>query len=394
MQNQGVEYNSLGVKSKSCSLTGQTTRFELLSSLPVGFSLAQCVVHDEELLICGGYRTNQCYSYHLHRKRYKYICCYPKEIELIGHCVVKRVDINNSRAITLLSFGGLHKHTLVMRYKSVWNGEEEKDASACDKTKAWNKWVCLTENNNDPILIGSSRDNYSGARAVIGGSNNHLLFITHYPKDIAVFDLNTFQCINHQSLPICDDCWIWYHCFVANTKNELSAMDKHGNSNVMEMTLFCRNTGLAITYDELNNTFGFQKLYVCSTIRPFSFYAYVCINDVILLFGGCGVDGVTYSNLVHKYVLSGHRWVKCEHKLPLSLSECVGQLSDNNMSVHILGGHNGCESIAMHMRVDAKEWTKEETAIEREWIAQEEEKCEIEKMKAMEQSHILATLQK
>ncbi|ETO01465.1 hypothetical protein RFI_35975, partial [Reticulomyxa filosa] len=71
--------------------------------------------------------------------------------------------------------------------------------------------VPFTDNHNNPIIIGRDYDDYGGMLAVIGGSNNHLLFITYFFNNISVFNLNTFQFIKHDTLPI-NDC-INYHCF-------------------------------------------------------------------------------------------------------------------------------------------------------------------------------------
>ncbi|ETO07586.1 hypothetical protein RFI_29805 [Reticulomyxa filosa] len=53
-----------------------------------------------------------------------------------------------------------------------------------------------------------------------------------------------------------------------------------------KMTLFCKMKGLSIEHDEGNNTFEYHRLSVCDDIKNFHKYAYVCINDIILFFGG------------------------------------------------------------------------------------------------------------
>ncbi|ETO06391.1 hypothetical protein RFI_31007 [Reticulomyxa filosa] len=100
-------------------MSGQT--FQDLKNLPVPFSNTQCVLHKQEILICGGYTTNKCYSYHISKNKYKYICDYPSNVRLFGHCVVKLVDNNNKDddQITLLSFGGYYEHTLSLLVNNV-----------------------------------------------------------------------------------------------------------------------------------------------------------------------------------------------------------------------------------------------------------------------------------
>ncbi|ETO00552.1 hypothetical protein RFI_36888, partial [Reticulomyxa filosa] len=108
--------------------------------------------------------------------------------------------------IILLSFSGYLKHKLVMKYVSIWSNISKKNK----KANNYNQWVPFTDNHKHPIVIG--RDNeYRGVRAVIGGINNNLLFITYYKNNISVFDLNTFQFIKHDTLPTSD--YVQYHCF-------------------------------------------------------------------------------------------------------------------------------------------------------------------------------------
>ncbi|ETO12236.1 hypothetical protein RFI_25138, partial [Reticulomyxa filosa] len=183
--------------------------FQILKALPSTLSCSQCVSHKHEILICGGKDKRACYSYNTIKNEYKFICEYPSDVKLSGHCVVKLVD-NNSKdrnGITLLSFGGSNKHTLVMKYVSVWSNISDKS----NKLNSYNQWVPFTDKYNHPIIIGSDDGSYEGVRAVIGGINNHLLFITYYYNNISVFDLNTFQFIKHDKLPT--DNWIKYHCF-------------------------------------------------------------------------------------------------------------------------------------------------------------------------------------
>ncbi|ETO23822.1 hypothetical protein RFI_13343 [Reticulomyxa filosa] len=252
--------------------------FETLTSLPRPFSQAQCVVHKHEILICGGFQNNECYSYHTIKEQYKHICSYPKEMLFSGHTVVSRVEASSSRAITLLSFGGHPKHTLVMKYVSVWENDKDDSADTSDteKIKDWNQWLPLTDNQNNRIQIGRNGDNYFGVRAVIGGSENNLLFITYRPSNIDIFNLDTLQYINHYTFPY-EKHVVFCHCFVSIPENKVSTM-----------ILFSEKTGLSIEYDEDTNTFEFYKLWVCTNIRPFKRYAYVNVNQFIFFL----VDGM------------------------------------------------------------------------------------------------------
>ncbi|ETO32360.1 hypothetical protein RFI_04757 [Reticulomyxa filosa] len=354
------------------------TPFLSLPDLPVPLHQSQCVTHKDEILICGGFLSQDCYSYHMLKKKYKLICRYPEDVTLKGHCVVKRTDNNNPNDITLLSFGGGAKHSLVLRYVSVWNDDSGNkiDGINTENTKHCNEWLPFTDNNGQPICLGRMYDNYWGASALIGGSNNHLLFITYRLNNIAVFDLNLFRYIKYDKLPMHNE--ICYHCFVSKAINRL---ELNKNKRKHEMLLFCQDKGFSIEYDEDDNNFKFNEVWVCSTIRPFYAYAYVCINDFILFFGGHTTDD-DCSKDVHKFSMTTNKWRKFEHTLPSPLYACFGTLSRDNTFVHIIGGKYDKKNVsALHIKANVKEWMREETEIEKQWIMIEKEKQEIHEIK-------------
>ncbi|ETO01317.1 hypothetical protein RFI_36124 [Reticulomyxa filosa] len=330
--------------------------FQALKELPIPLSRSQCVLHKHELLICGGFNQRACYSYHTVKNEYKFICGYPSDIKLNGHCVVKLVDKNNNKdnnEITLLSFGsssfGENKHTLVMKYVSVWSNKSNKS----NVLKNYNQWIPFTDNQNHPIIIGRDDDNYIGMRAAIGGSKNHLLFITYWKNDISVFDLNTFQFIKHHTLPTNNS--ILYHCLVSKLENGQGQGMTKTNKQNYQMLLFCRKTGLSIEYDEDNNTFQFYQLSVCNDIAPFKYYAYVRINDIILFFGGCNYPNV--SKLVYKYSIRENKWVTFRNTLTNPLFNCVAILSEEYDYIHIIGGKDDKETIvSTHMKTKVCLW--------------------------------------
>ncbi|ETO04586.1 hypothetical protein RFI_32810 [Reticulomyxa filosa] len=144
--------------------------------------------------MCGSYNVRECHSYPTIQNQYKYICSYTDYVKLKGRCVMKLADDNDMNVITLISFGGQdenqQKHTLIMKYMSVWgDGSDDIDDKRIEKKKgSSNKWFPFD-------TIGRDKDYYIGVRAVIGGSNNNLLFITYSPKNIDVFDLKKFKYI-------------------------------------------------------------------------------------------------------------------------------------------------------------------------------------------------------
>ncbi|ETO34097.1 hypothetical protein RFI_02997 [Reticulomyxa filosa] len=250
----------------------------------------------------------------------------------------------DSNQITLLSFGGRKfstKHTLIMKYISVWNDENNNDNNS-------NKWIPFTDTYNNQVQIGRFGDDYHGMRAVIGGSNNHLLFITYLLKKISIFNLNTFQFIKHDNLPIKNV--MSFHCFVSKPEQEMMKANKKN----YEMLLFCKDIGLSIEYDEDDNTFQFYQLPIYYDFRSFDKYAYVCINDSILFFGGYGRKDNTYiSKSIHGYLIQRNIWITFKHTLPIPIRGCFGILNEDKKYIHIIGGSN-YEDIPLSTHIKTK----------------------------------------
>ncbi|ETO09897.1 hypothetical protein RFI_27480 [Reticulomyxa filosa] len=274
------------------------------------------------------------------------------QVGLCEYCVVKLVNDNkDSDQITLLSFGGSRRHTLMMKYVSVWSNI----SNGSNKSSNYNEWIPVTDNHNNPIIIGRAEMHYyHGMRAVVGGSNNHLLFITYYLNHISVFDLNTFQFIKHDNLPA--DNHVHHHCFVSNSANGHGQEMMKTNKQNYQMLLFYQNTGLSIEYDEDNNTFQFHQLLVCDDIAKLSNYAYVCVNDIILFFGGWNDDKCVFSKSVHKYSIKEKKWTKFENTLPGPLCHCTAVLNKNSTYIHIIGGQNKNSILSTHMKTEVHVW--------------------------------------
>ncbi|ETO02977.1 hypothetical protein RFI_34433, partial [Reticulomyxa filosa] len=273
------------------------------------------------------------------------------------------IDNKNSNEITLLSFGGFFKHTLVMKYVSVWsnNNDNDNEINKSKKSNNYNEWVPFTDNHNHPIQIGRDKDKYEGVRAVIGGSDNNLLFITYYPNNISVFDLNTFQFIQHDTLLTYNP--TWYHCFVSKSENKQEMKTNRKKNKIKkknEMILFCKKAILSIEYDEDNNTLQSYSLRYYKNVTSFHRCAYVCINDVVLLFGGLsgGLGGkYIVSRAVHKYLIRENMWMKSEFTLPISLCDCFGVLSEDNTCIHIIGGnHYENKPVSTHIKANVITW--------------------------------------
>ncbi|ETO03132.1 hypothetical protein RFI_34278, partial [Reticulomyxa filosa] len=221
------------------------------------------------------------------KKQYKYICSYPNDVQLNGHCVIQLLHPQtNSNEIDLLSFGGQYpsqmKQTFSMKYKSVWGISDHQRDSKSEHdsiSRPFNTWIGYNKDTN----IGKLEDDLLGVRGLIGGMNNDLLFITHYPKDIEVIDLKTMKPligVKNNIIPKEGHRFgIKYHCFVPLIIN---------NEKVMNHFIF--------KYERTKS--------------------------------------------VHKYSMKEKTWNECKFKLPMEVSQCFATLSDYDTNIHVIGGWN------------------------------------------------------
>ncbi|ETO11101.1 hypothetical protein RFI_26275 [Reticulomyxa filosa] len=119
-----------------------------------------------------------------------------------------------------LSFDGYPKHTLAMKYGSVWDNISNKS----NDLKNFNEWIPFADQYHY----------YEGVRAMIGGRNNNLLFITYPNYILMIFN---------------------FHCFVSTSENGQGQKidgktNEKENKQHYQMLLFCEKTGLSIEYDE------------------------------------------------------------------------------------------------------------------------------------------------
>ncbi|ETO36548.1 hypothetical protein RFI_00514 [Reticulomyxa filosa] len=148
-----------------------------------------------------------------------------------------------------------------------------------------NKWNQYIGDHNKAISIGRIDDDYKGVRVIIGGNNQHLLFITYSENNISIFNLLTFEFILHDKLPIAS--WILYHCFTIVQTNIHEKNTK--------MILFHKNIGLAIYYNQIENKIFLNKLSVDNNISLLQSYSYVGTSDQILIFGGFNSENKSVS---------------------------------------------------------------------------------------------------
>ncbi|ETO35890.1 hypothetical protein RFI_01171 [Reticulomyxa filosa] len=279
-----------------------------LPELPKSFTATQCILFKEELLICGGKQTNDCYSYHTLKKQYKYICSYPNDVKLSGHCVVQLIHSQtNPNEIDLLSFGGQGKDTMKqtfsMKYKSVWEiSDHNHHSNLKSENQSFNTWIRHNEDTN----IGKFEDNLIGVRGLIGGK-----IMIYYNETIEKWHNTKRE----------NKFGIQYHCFVPLTMNNEKVIN--------HFILFCRNTGLLIKYDEQNQTFHYEKL-------PISTHTQEKINSV------------------YKYSMKDKTWNECKITLPMKISLSFAILNDDT-NVHVIGGLNGNNELKMHVSMNIEQ---------------------------------------
>ncbi|ETO27401.1 hypothetical protein RFI_09731 [Reticulomyxa filosa] len=297
--------------------------FEQLPDLPADFYRAQCVWFGEELLICGGSHNNQCYSYHVSKRQYKEICSYPKEVTLYGHTVIicARSESKEKDRVTLLSFGGgpygwsVPYHTMLMDYKSVWSKQ---------KSKHKNKWVAF----GNGTFFGENYD-FGGARALVGGTDNALLFITRSPRYIEIVDLKTYKYIDNLKnniLPISKDNDVFYHCFIPLSTHHF--------------ILISENEIILIQFHQSTHAFEYHILPTCPTLKFCRSFAYVYFNHQIILFGGWDFNKSQCTDSIHIFHVKKKSWSQCNFTLPFPINGSAAVFNPFQFAVHLIGGKN------------------------------------------------------
>ncbi|ETO19599.1 hypothetical protein RFI_17632 [Reticulomyxa filosa] len=295
-----------------------------LAPLPKEVTEAQCVTIGDEILICGGGRTKDCFSYHVKKGQYKRICAYGREIALVGHSVVLyplHLKKSNGRQM-LLSFGGdvsrygAPYHTKWLTYQSVWEEKPIEDGM--------NQWTSIP---NEVTFGKEGQHDLCGARASVGGANNDLLFITRKPQYIDVIDLKSFtylQNVKYQdTMPIREN--LGYHCLVP-------FQNKNG------MVVIQGNECVLVKFDELQKEFRYSPL---PGFEPFNQrWGFACaqFNRRIFFFGGSDFDNETCMDDIISYQIDSQLWSKCNVCMPFPIRNSAIALVHS--SIHLIGGMN------------------------------------------------------
>ncbi|ETO05397.1 hypothetical protein RFI_31999, partial [Reticulomyxa filosa] len=155
-----------------------------------------------------------------------------------------------------------------------------------------------------------------------------LLFITYYPKNIKIANLNDISEIHQNKIEIaCNNYNLGYHCFEKLEKNKF--------------ILFCNNAEMSIEYNEFKNKISYEERLIV----------------VILIF----------------------LWTKCNFTLPMELSSSLAIFSDHNAKIRIIGEQNNNEEVKIHHK---EKVIQLKSKLEK--LDKEEEKIDLNKIEWLE----------
>jgi len=284
------------------------------------------------------------------KKKYQKICDYPLLVK--GHCVVKWKSDDTNSSITLISFGGVHKHTLTMEYKSVW---DQKNRNVI------NRWIRIP---NKQVIGHKEQWNMEGVRALVSGKNNDLLFMT-FSNSMNVINLRTFTYVANFALI---RSMLAYHCFVPKTKKNKILVNK--------FILIIEAEAILIEYDEEKNHISESILSYHVPLQRHYQHAYACWNDFVILMGGADYNSIKRNNSVHIYGMEDNQWLNSQLILPFRIVASAAVLSQNDTCLHMIGGSDNFNAKNQHFVIKTKEfigWTKQEVNV----IIQHWSRCEL-----------------
>ncbi|ETO18837.1 hypothetical protein RFI_18410 [Reticulomyxa filosa] len=298
------------------------------------FGLTQCVSLNNEIVICGGLFNSECYSYHVEKRAYKKICDYPTEIKIFGHIVLqcKNAKEYGETMTLLLSING-------------YGMQKKSDSKQCHSNHV-NEWK-LISGNFDNVIGKSAKLN--GARALIGGKHNNLIFIAGcYPNKIHVIDVATFKKIKvvNNDLPLVHQN-LSYHCFVSKTL--------HNEVVTNEFLLIVEDLTLSITYNEDAQSFAYAFLPNCLSLKHCNCFAYVPWQDFVILLGGYHIIDKTYQSHIHIYHSQQQKWTQSQLTLPTNFGGGWGVYNHCDTSIHLLGGWDSNGFTHSHYAIKPRE---------------------------------------
>ncbi|ETO06315.1 hypothetical protein RFI_31081 [Reticulomyxa filosa] len=289
--------------------------FKRLLSLPFQFRYPKCVCFGDEILICCGDERRIIYSYHTVQNKYKKIAEYLDGVAAFGITLIKWYTEPDNK----------------QNPESYIDDEISKCLGGHTRTKRSNinKWV------EAPQSIENTENDMSNVATLIGGSNNHLLFVTYPPNQIMVLDSKSLHMLAKHTLPFY--LFVGNHC-IFNTNND----------NKNELRLFNYNSQVVVRFDEHNNTWESTKFKIDRELDHAFDYPFVCIDGFVIIFGGC-CNG-THSSSVKVYCIKTKRWKLCPHTLPAFYFKTCAILNADNTEIHIIGGISG-NIIVRHLKI-------------------------------------------
>ncbi|ETO06806.1 viral A-type inclusion protein [Reticulomyxa filosa] len=200
--------------------------------------------------------------------------------------------------------------------------------------------------------IGEFNDNLEGARGLIGGYDNDLLFIAHFPKNMQVIDLKTMQNmsqVQNATLPKEEYEFGVEHCaFVPLTIGDEPVTNHY--------ILFCHSTGLLIKFDEKNRAFQYDTLPTCKALRNFTFYSFFHLYDFLFVCGGMSSTDKKKSKNIWKFAMKKKTWSECSVTLPIESSSTCAIMNHDYTYAHVIGGTNSAEKRQkIHIRINMEE---------------------------------------
>ncbi|ETO11474.1 hypothetical protein RFI_25901 [Reticulomyxa filosa] len=347
---------------------------------------AQSVCLGKEILVCGGYRCSECYSYHITKKEWRLVCKYSSDIILCGHTVVcyESGTQTGSSRMTLLSFGGRRSmsknfyHSQLMYYKSVWSEKDKDNDNDKDKEKEdtkkleknekqqqqqrkqatsikWNEWTSLPNG----VMFGKDKAHeLCGARAVVSGVKRKLLFITRYPNHIDVVDLNTFTYITDVRNPIVP---IWkselgYHGFVLVAPNQFLLVNQQEN--------------VLIYFDEDAHTFSYQFLCPLHSLANLIAFGCARFRRQIFILGGWNCVKGECSKDAFVFHIDRNQWYECVSPFPVGIKDLAVTPDIAFSCLHIFGGSTGVVSQKTHFALQMLVSEEDIEKIVRQWQKQ------------------------
>ncbi|ETO34878.1 hypothetical protein RFI_02209 [Reticulomyxa filosa] len=216
------------------------------------------------------------------------------------------------------------------------------------------------------VTIGKLEDDLRGARAVIGGVNKNLLFITYRPSNIDVFSLETYTYLKKLQIPESyTSRQLSFHCIVLYPPEDDNESEPVAQNT--KMLLVCRKFATVITFDEENENVRCEPLSNVPGRDSHQSSAYVYASDEnkkdsLLLIGGYNETDKTCTAGVVRYSFKFGQWYE-DKPLPYNLSASVAV--HYPPFIYIFGGNDGYELVADVHRVNRDHWIAE-TQNERE----------------------------